>query len=114
MKSIPPTHPLRRCIRLLCYVLCCSLLLSSFIPLVLKDLGWTSRAQGTSPSARPRPQAPEGSFPDLDEVRRRPSEEPRAPQEIHSTIRSRHNPEAPRNGRRVGDAAHVCHAGRPG
>ncbi|HLA12147.1 MAG TPA: DUF4214 domain-containing protein [Pyrinomonadaceae bacterium] len=103
MKSIPPTHPLQRCIRLLCYILSCSLLLSSFVPLVLKDLGWTSLAQGTSPSARPHPAAPEGGFPNLDEVRRRPSEEPRAPQEIHSTIRSRHNPEAPRNGRRVGD-----------
>ena len=86
MQSKPPTQPLQRCIRLLCYLLCCSLLLSSFIPLVVSDLGWTSRAQGVSQTVRPRPAAPEGTFPDLDEVRRRPSEEPRAPQEIHSTI----------------------------
>ncbi len=65
---------------------------------------WLSNAaQGQRNAPQPRPGAPEGIFPNLDELRRRIPPIPRAPLPVPSTIRSKHNPLLPWDGRRVGD-----------
>lgn len=52
---------------------------------------------------RPRPGAPEGMFPNLDDARQRSHPTASAPLSIPSVIRSPRNPLLPRNGKRVGD-----------
>ena len=51
---------------------------------------------------RGNPSAPEGTFPNLNEVRQAQHPAPEAPLEIPSTIRSGRRPNEPRNGGRVG------------
>jgi YD repeat-containing protein len=60
------------------------------------------KGQKVSP-VPPQKGPPPGNLPNLDDVRRRKPEPPQAPPPLSSTARSRHNPLAPRNGRKVGD-----------
>jgi hypothetical protein len=46
---------------------------------------------------------PAGNWPNLDEVKVRPSQDPRAPDSVNSTLRSRRKPIESRRGRKVGD-----------
>lgn len=87
-----------------------SFLISSLIPwsvagegtrAFVRPLGFITQGQSSGP--RPEPGAPEGEFPDLNEIRHRNPRSPRAPREIPSIIRSRRNPLVPWDGRRVGD-----------
>lgn len=64
-------------------------------------LSSTTTSQGNRTRAIPGP--PEGTFPDLDEIRQRTPARPRAPRHVPSTIRSRRSPLVPWNGIRVGD-----------
>lgn len=88
--------------------ICYSLVQVSLAPLVMAGerrpllSPSTVRSMGQD-GARPRSGAPEGVFPNLDDVKSRPSVRPRAPQAIPSTKRARRKPLVPRNGRRVGD-----------
>jgi hypothetical protein len=63
--------------------------------------GLRMRAQRnvTARMGNPRPGAPEGDFPNLDEVKRRPAETPRVRPELPSSIRSKRNPIEPWNKR---------------
>ena len=63
----------------------------------------STMTQVQSPGAIPRPGAPEGTFPNIDEVKVRPPARPRAPLNIPSTLRAKRKPLVSRNGRRVGD-----------
>ncbi len=86
------------------------LLLSSITPFAQARYGlWQGfqspllLLQGRGSGPRPQPGPPEASLPNLDEARERDYPEPRAPEPIHSTVRSPRNPQETRNGRRVGD-----------
>jgi len=61
--------------------------------------------QGRSPRTGPppRPGKPEGTFPDLDDVKKESRREREPPAPIPSTIRSQRNSGKPWDGRRVGD-----------
>jgi YD repeat-containing protein len=52
---------------------------------------------------RPKPGAPEGEFPNLNEIRQRNHPDPQAPEHVPSIIRSKRNPLVPWDGRRVGE-----------
>jgi hypothetical protein len=73
-----------------------ALVFGSFLP-----LGVTVRAQRSAQArmGNPRPGAPEGDFPNLNEVKRRPQETPVPRPEIPSSIRSKRNPLEPWNKR---------------
>ena len=85
-------------------LLCFSLLITTLAPFAIANGGRVSflrsRAQGNNPSAIAG--APQGTLPNLDEVKIQQPPLARAPHSVASTLRSRHNPIAPRTGR-VGD-----------
>jgi len=71
------------------------------------------RSQAGSHGNGSRSSAPEATFPDLNEIRRRPNVRPHLPTPVSSSIRSRLSPLVPRNGRRVGDSLPVLGANNP-
>jgi hypothetical protein len=78
-----------------------ALLQAPFVSILVGAMG-----QGQSnrrPSPPPRPGKPEGTFPDLNDVKNESSLEREPPAPIPSTIRSRRNSGKPWDGRRVGD-----------
>lgn len=86
-------------------LLCYSLVLTYVVPFAMADA-----RRFSSPARRAQENgligiagAPEGVFPNLDEVKTRQYASPVAPPPIPSTLRSLRNPLVPRNGRRVGD-----------
>ncbi len=87
-------------------IIASALLLSSIVPFTRAGKPLQDRTP-RSDGARPQPGRPEGTFPNLDEVRRRRQVPPSAAPAIPSSIRSRRKPLVPRNGRRVGDEAEV-------
>ncbi len=78
------------------------LAVSLISPLVLTGSARSLR-RTQSQGNGPRPEAPEGVLPNLEEARNRTPTRPVAPRSVASTGRSRHKPLAPRMGRRVGD-----------
>jgi YD repeat-containing protein len=96
--------PSPRAIRLISLALCYSLLHISLAPFKAEGAGRSLLLRGlVQNGTMPRSGAPEGLLPNLDEVKMRHLPQPRAPQAIPSTVRSRRNPLAPRTVRRVGD-----------
>ncbi|HEX7771821.1 MAG TPA: hypothetical protein VF435_05325, partial [Pyrinomonadaceae bacterium] len=96
-------RPRARCSTLrisLALLLCVALLLMPHVFVVSEAAQGRRATRGAPP---PRPGKPEGTFPNLDEVRNelRSEREPLAP--IPSTMRSPKLPLQPWNGRRVGD-----------
>ncbi len=93
------------------WFIACSFFVSLFAPFAAAGqgrdvfsarwLGLVAQSQGNG--VRPKPGAPDGEFPDLNEIRQRNTRSPRAPREIPSILRSRRNPLKPWDGRRVGD-----------
>lgn len=89
--------------RSIAMLVCCWLLMAPVAPFGFANARRTStthRSQDSAPA--PRAGAPEGTLPNLDEVKTRQLPQPRAPQPVVSALRSRRNPLAPRT-RRVGD-----------
>jgi hypothetical protein len=86
-------------------LLCYSFLLTYLAPLAIADARRSSiaTAQTQGIGVGPTSGAPEGILPNLDEVKPRQLPQPRAPQAIPSTVRSRRSPLAPRTARHVGD-----------
>ncbi|HSL55116.1 MAG TPA: DUF4214 domain-containing protein, partial [Pyrinomonadaceae bacterium] len=73
------------------------------LSIIVSALG-QGQNQGRGPrTAPPRPGKPEGTFPDLDEVKNESSIEREPPAPVPSTIRSQRNSGKPWDGRRVGD-----------
>ena len=71
------------------------------VSLIVSALG---QGQGRGPqTVPPRPGKPEGTFPNLDDVKNESSIEREPPAPIPSTIRSQRNSGKPWDGRRVGD-----------
>jgi hypothetical protein len=87
---------------ILSFTVCVSLLLLPSVSLLSEAS--QGQGQGSGRNAPPRPRKPEGTFPDLEDVRNEANVEREAPPPIPSTLRSHKNPERPWNGRRVGDA----------
>src|SRR5258708_12527567 len=63
---------------------------------------FVSNAQG-QPKGHAEPGSPEGTLPNLDEVRRRRHDAPQPPAHVPSLMRTRRKPLVPRNGLKVGD-----------
>jgi YD repeat-containing protein len=86
----------------LAVLLCCPLLLTSFVyPFTLAQGERLQDAETVR--SRPRAAAPEGIFPNLDEVRQARPGDPPLLFEMPSTMRSPRTPLVPRDGKRVGD-----------
>src|SRR5258705_7156845 len=83
----------------LSFTVCASLLWLPGVSL----LNEASQGQGAANTARPRHKRPEGTLPDLEEVKNESNLEREAPPPIPSTMRSPKLSEKPWNGRRVGD-----------
>lgn len=86
---------------ILSFTICASLLWVPGVSL----LSEASHGQGQSAGrdGRPRPRKPEGTLPDLEEVKKESKVEREAPPPIPSTMRSPKLSEKPWDGRRVGD-----------
>ena len=84
----------------LSFTICAALLL---LPGVLLLVSEASQGQSAGRSARPRHKKPEGTFPDLEEVKNEANVEREAPPPIPSTRRAKRNEGKPWDGRRVGD-----------
>jgi len=110
------THRLpARLIRWTSLSVCFVLVLSCFVvtPLAKPDHKSKALAQGQSGSqngkakkvepAPPVTGPPAANLPNLDEVKQRRQEAPRAPEPLSSTLRSRRKPIESRHGRKVGD-----------
>ena len=86
-------------------LLCSSLLIAMLTPFGIaggrRKAFLSNRVQESGPS--PRAGAPEGSLPNLDEVKSQQLPQPVAPPSVPSTMRSRRNPLSPRIVRHVGD-----------
>src|ERR1044072_4984226 len=85
----------------LSFTVCASLLLLPNVSLLSEAS--QGQGQGASRSPRPGPKKPEGTLPDLEDVKNESHVEREAPPPIPSTVRAHKNPEQPWNGRRVGD-----------
>src|SRR6266404_5446787 len=83
----------------LTFLVCWSLLFSSLVLAKAPAVNVQRQSSGGIPQAGP----PAASVPNLDEVKGRNQPAPSAPPHLPSTIRSRHKPLLPRNGRKVGD-----------
>ena len=80
-----------------------ALLPAPCVSLLVSAMG-QGQGQGRGPKMPPpRPGKPEGSLPDLDDVKNESSIEREPPAPIPSTIRSHRNSGKPWDGRRVGD-----------
>ncbi|HET6977827.1 MAG TPA: DUF4214 domain-containing protein [Pyrinomonadaceae bacterium] len=84
----------------LSFSVCATLLLLPGVPLLVSE---ASQGQSAAHSARPRHKKPEGTFPNLEDVKSESSVEREALAPIPSTTRSPKLGEKPWNGRRVGD-----------
>ena len=84
---------------ILSFTVCASLLLLPGVSLRSE----ASHDQSQGRAARPRPGKPEGTLPNLEDVKNESHVKREAPPPIPSTVRSQKNPEKPWNGRRVGD-----------
>ena len=95
-----PRSSRSRFFKICTFLILVALVFGSFLP-----LGVTARAQRSVPArmGNPRPGAPEGEFPNLNQVKQRPQELPLTPPPIPSTMRDRKLPLQPWDGRRVGD-----------
>src|SRR6185503_4688107 len=83
----------------LSFTVCASLLLLPGVSL----LSEASQGQSAARDARPRHKRPEGTLPDLEEVKNESHVEREAPPPIPSTVRAKRNEGKPWDGRRVGD-----------
>jgi len=103
MRSVPQLPSLQR--KFFALIICYSLLQLSIAPVAIA--GGAKRPMPMKNAAqqgvRPQSGAPEGVFPNLDQLKRQQHSRPRAPQPMGSTARSRRKPLVPRNGIRVGD-----------
>lgn len=79
--------------------LCTSLLLPG-VPVLV---GEASQGQGRERPVQPRSNRPEGTFPDLDEIKNESHLEREPPAPVPSNVRARRNQGKPWDGRRVGD-----------
>ena len=79
------------------------IILVAFVPMPCVSLLRSVIAQSQGKGPRPRPGRPEGTLPDLAEIRRESHVERVSPPSIPSTVRSPKVPQQPWNGRRVGD-----------
>ena len=84
---------------ILSFTICASLLWVPGVSL----LSEASQGQGPNRDARPRHKRPEGSLPDLEEVKKESNVQREAPPPIPSTMRAKRNEGKPWDGRRVGD-----------
>lgn len=84
----------------LALIVCVSLLLVPSIPTLVSG---AAQGQGDGRAGRPRPGKPEGTLPNLDEVKNESQSEREAPPPIPSSLRSKKNAGKPWDGRRVGD-----------
>ena len=78
----------------------CTALLLPGIPLLRSE---AAQAQSAGRAERPRPGKPEGTLPDLEDVKAESQVEREAPSPIPSTMRANRNAGKPWDGRRVGD-----------
>ncbi|MDQ1638475.1 MAG: hypothetical protein QOF62_1814 [Pyrinomonadaceae bacterium] len=85
-------------------LVCFSLLMATLTPFAVANGAGSSflRSRAQDNGSTPISGAPEGTLPNLDQVKVRQPPVVRAPQSVASTVRSRRNPLAPRT-RRVGD-----------
>ncbi|HBB87134.1 MAG TPA: hypothetical protein DC047_05925 [Blastocatellia bacterium] len=85
-------------------LVCFSLLMATLTPFAVASGGGASflRSRAQENGAIPIAGAPEGTLPNLDDIKAREPPIARAPYSVASTLRSRRNPLAPRT-RRVGD-----------
>ena len=84
---------------ILSFTVCAALLLPG-VPLLVSE---ASQGPSTAHNARPRHKKPEGTFPDLEDVKNESHVEREAPAPIPSTRRAKRNEGKPWDGRRVGD-----------
>ncbi|HKU75499.1 MAG TPA: hypothetical protein VJR02_16420, partial [Pyrinomonadaceae bacterium] len=86
---------------ILAFTVCASLSLLPGVSL----LSEASQGQGQSAGrdTRPRPRKPEGTLPDLEDVKKESDVKREAPPPIPSTMRAKRNEGKPWDGRRVGD-----------
>ncbi|HEU4930536.1 MAG TPA: DUF4214 domain-containing protein, partial [Pyrinomonadaceae bacterium] len=86
---------------ILSFTICASLLSVPGVSLLSEAS--QGQGQGAGRDARPRPKKPEGTLPDLEEVKKESNVEHEAPPPIPSTVRAKRNEGKPWDGRRVGD-----------
>ena len=86
---------------ILAFTICVSLLLLPGVSLLSEAA--QGQGQGGSRDARPRHKKPEGTLPDLEEVKNESNVQREAPPPIPSTMRAKRNEGKPWDGRRVGD-----------
>ncbi len=85
------------------------------VSIIVSALGQGKNQGANRRVVPPRPGKPEGTFPDLDEVKNESSIEREPPAPVPSTIRSQRNSGKPWDGRRVGDPPRESdHAGTHG
>ncbi|HEY0763242.1 MAG TPA: DUF4214 domain-containing protein [Pyrinomonadaceae bacterium] len=84
---------------ILSFTVCAALLLPG-VPLLVSE---ASQGPSTAHNARPRHKKPEGTFPDLEDVKNESNVVREGPPPIPSTRRSKRNEGKPWDGRRVGD-----------
>src|SRR5712691_5441310 len=97
--SRPHSHKSTR--RLISLVVCLSMLLATFV-MASPSRIYVSNAQDR-PKGHAEPGSPEGTLPNLDEVRRRRHDAQQPPAHVPSLMRTRRKPLVPRNGLKVGD-----------
>src|SRR6185503_4178453 len=86
---------------ILSFTVCASLLLLPGVSLLSEAS--QGQSTGVASNARPGPKKPEGTLPDLEDVKNESHVEREAPLPIPSTVRARRNEGKPWDGRRVGD-----------
>jgi hypothetical protein len=82
-------------------IICCGLLLPANLSWLVSGL---AQSVGPTTAARPRPGAPEGTWPNLEDVKNESTLVREAPAPLPSAVRSLQNSGKPWDGRRVGDA----------
>lgn len=85
----------------LSFAICASLLLLPGVSLLSEAS--QAQGQGAARNARPRHKKPEGTLPDLEDVKNESNVEREAPPPIPSTMRAKRNEGKPWDGRRVGN-----------
>jgi hypothetical protein len=79
-------------LRLFLVILVSGLLLLPYAPLLVSNKVSAQRAVPEAPRGQPRPGKPEGTFPNLDQIRREPPLPPEARPAIPSSTRSKKHP----------------------